>query len=89
MRFRSSCRTDSGCTQSASQRGADTRLYQEWRECENKGKNNGAGECKLKAKTAVPLDALPAEFLSLQQPALFDFARSKDLMISGSMYQEW
>jgi hypothetical protein len=60
-------------------------LYQEWRACENKAKNNGAGECKLKAKTAVPLDALPAEFLSLQQPALFDFTRNRDVVISGAV----
>jgi WD40 repeat protein len=57
-------------------------LYQEWRECEE-AKRHGTGECKLQARTAVPLDALPAEFLSLQQPALFDFTRNRDVVISG------
>lgn len=59
-------------------------LYKEWRECEDKARNNGIGECKLKAKTATPLDALPQNLISLQQPALFDFARNRDVIISGA-----
>jgi Caspase domain/WD domain, G-beta repeat len=59
-------------------------LYKEWRECQDKAANNGTGECKLKAKTATPLDALPQNLISLQQPALFDFARKRDIVIGRS-----
>jgi WD40 repeat protein len=59
-------------------------LYKDWRECEEKVRQNEGTLCKLEARAAVPLDNLLKEFLSLQQPALFDFARNRDVMISAS-----
>jgi len=36
-------------------------------------------EGKLKARTATPLDEPEGNFISIQQPALFDFARGRDI----------
>jgi uncharacterized caspase-like protein len=36
---------------------------------------------KLKPKAAIPLDAPTGNFVSLQQPALFDFARGRDMTL--------
>ena len=49
-------------------------LYQDWREGKLKGTKRGE-------ILAAP-EALPGETPSLQQPALFDFARERDVMIS-------
>ena len=44
-------------------------------------------EGKLKARAATPLDEPEGRFISMQQPALFDFARGRDLLLVGGLGQ--
>jgi uncharacterized caspase-like protein len=54
------------------------RLYQDYRDCQQDERN-----CKLKARTATVLDRREGKnFISIQQPALFDFARNRDILLS-------
>jgi hypothetical protein len=44
-------------------------------------------EDKLKARTATPLDEPEGHFISIQQPALFDFARGRDIPLVVDILQ--
>lgn len=45
-------------------------------------------EGKLKARAATPLDEPEGRFMSMQQPALFDFGRGRDVpLVNGAAQQ--